>query len=154
MPPLNITRPTQEGYVKFLPKNSIDEVERSPIYLVIILYFLVTLSHTQKLQNPGTTPSGRKVRDGERKKEKIVLLIVFTTFCLLALHSDQFVLKVECQKYFPSFCSNVQAVPKDLVITLLTARPLYCYIVLTLPGPLQHLKNTIQPSLVFIILMR
>ena len=66
MPPLNITRPTQEGYVKFLPKISLDEVERSPIYLVIILYFLVTLSHTQKLQNPGTTPSGRKVRDGER----------------------------------------------------------------------------------------
>ena len=67
MPPLNITRPTQEGYVKFLPKNSLDEVERSPIYLVIILYFLVTLSHTQKFQNPGTTPSGKKVRNGERK---------------------------------------------------------------------------------------
>ena len=67
MPPLNITRPTQEGYVKILSKNSIDEVERSPIYLVIIMYFLVTLSHTQKFQNPRTTPSGRKVRDGERK---------------------------------------------------------------------------------------
>ena len=39
MPPLNISCPTQEGYVKFLTKNSIDEVERTPIYLVIILYF-------------------------------------------------------------------------------------------------------------------
>ena len=42
MPPLNITCTTQEGCVKFLPKNRIDEVERSPIYLFIILYFLVT----------------------------------------------------------------------------------------------------------------
>ena len=126
MPPLNISCPTQEGYVKFLTKNSIDEVERTPIYLVIILYFLVTLSHTQKFQNPRTTPSWRKVR--EHTKEKIVLLIVFTTFCLLAPHSEQFVLKVECQKYFPSFCSNVKIAPKPPynLTYCTTSLQLYC----------------------------